>query len=105
MLTAGGNDQTSTFAGQIANGLGTISLLKTGSGVLTLSNTSSAGGYSGGTTVDGGTLAVAAGSPMARSSALRSSTTAAPWRDQQPGGDHGDPGQSAASRSIPAVRF
>ena len=47
---------TSTFSGVIANGGGTVSLTKSGGGVLVLSGSNT---YSGGTTVNDGTLVVA----------------------------------------------
>ena len=56
-LSAGANNQTSTFGGVIENGNGTTALAKLGSGTLTLSGSNS---YTGGTTIAAGTLAVAA---------------------------------------------
>jgi fibronectin-binding autotransporter adhesin len=59
LLTVGYSDQTSEFSGTIQDGsgmgAGTIALLKTGSGTLTLSGTNT---YSGMTTVADGTLVV-----------------------------------------------
>jgi autotransporter-associated beta strand protein len=54
-----------TFSGVIQNGSGTVSLLKTGSGTLTLSGTNT---YSGATTVESGTLLGEAGGACASSS-------------------------------------
>jgi autotransporter-associated beta strand protein len=66
-LTVGDNDQTSTFAGTIQNGLGVLALTKTGAGVLTLSGTN---GYTGGTTVSGGTLVLANNEAIADGTSL-----------------------------------
>jgi alpha-amylase len=69
-LTLGGGNATSTFSGAIEdNGIsvsntnanpatvaGTVALIKTGSGTLTIAGTNNT--YSGGTTVNGGTLAL-----------------------------------------------
>jgi fibronectin-binding autotransporter adhesin len=52
-LTVGNNNSSGTFGGTINNTSGSISLQKVGSGILTLTG---ANGYSGGTTVAGGTL-------------------------------------------------
>lgn len=60
-LTAGANDQTSTFAGNIQDGNGHVSLVKTGNGVLTLSGSSD---YTGGTVNSSGTLALASTSAL-----------------------------------------
>jgi len=56
-LTVGNNDATSTFSGVIRNSgsNAVLALAKTGTGTLTLSNANS---YSGGTTVNGGTLRI-----------------------------------------------
>ena len=54
-LTAGGNNGSTTFSGVIEDGAGTTSLTKAGTGTLTLSGTNT---YSGGTTINAGTLAV-----------------------------------------------
>jgi fibronectin-binding autotransporter adhesin len=56
-LTAGANNQTSIFSGVIQNGGGTLSLTKTGNGILTLSGSNS---YSGNTTIGAGVLQVGA---------------------------------------------
>ena len=56
VLTAGNNNQTSTFGGVIKNTAGTVALTKTGSGTLTLTGADS---YTGNTTVSGGTLEIA----------------------------------------------
>jgi len=54
-LTAGANDQSTTFAGTIQNGTGAIGLAKTGTGTLTLTGTNT---YSGTTTISQGVLKV-----------------------------------------------
>ena len=55
-LTVGANDQTSTFSGLIKNSSGTLAVVKTGSGTLTLSGANT---YSGGTTLNAGVLRIA----------------------------------------------
>jgi fibronectin-binding autotransporter adhesin len=57
-LTTGGNNGGGTFSGVLQNGSGTLALQKNGSGTLTLSGTSNT--FTGGTTINGGTLAVSA---------------------------------------------
>ncbi|MEB0173906.1 autotransporter-associated beta strand repeat-containing protein, partial [Undibacterium sp. CCC1.1] len=57
VLTSGGNNTASQFAGDITDGTGTIALTKVGSATLSLSGTNT---YSGATTISGGTLAAAA---------------------------------------------
>lgn len=52
-----GSSGSSIYAGVIANGSGTVGIVKQNAGVLTLSNTAST--YSGVTTINGGTLDVA----------------------------------------------
>jgi autotransporter-associated beta strand protein len=54
-LTAGNNDQSSTFSGIIKNTAGTLALAKTGAGTLTLSGNNT---YSGKTTIQNGTVSV-----------------------------------------------
>jgi outer membrane autotransporter protein len=54
-LTTGGSGATTTFGGRLQNGWGTLALVKTGNGTMTLSGAST---HTGGTTVNGGTLSV-----------------------------------------------
>jgi outer membrane autotransporter protein len=54
-LTTGGSGATTTFSGNLSDGWGTLALVKTGSGTMTLSGANT---HTGGTTVNGGTLAV-----------------------------------------------
>ena len=54
-LTTGATGNSSTFAGVIQDGSGTVALTKVGAGTLTLSGTNT---YSGLTTVDAGTLTI-----------------------------------------------
>jgi autotransporter-associated beta strand protein len=65
-LTIGANDASSTFAGVVTNSVGALTMVKTGSGRITLLNPVS---HSGGTIVQNGTLAlpyrpVSASSPV-----------------------------------------
>jgi autotransporter-associated beta strand protein len=62
--TAGGS---STFAGTIADGTGTVALTTAGSGALVLTGNNT---YSGATTVGGGTLTVAAGGAIGSASRI-----------------------------------
>ena len=57
-LSAGGNNQPSTFSGVIQNGSSTLALTKVGSGTLVLTGTNT---FSQGTAVSSGTLQVGAG--------------------------------------------
>ena len=54
-LVVGNGDRTGSFSGSIANGSGTVSLTKTGTGTQTLGGAST---YTGATAVNGGTLLV-----------------------------------------------
>ena len=54
-LTTGGSNADTTFSGKIENGVSTLNLVKQGSGTLTLSGSN---GYTGSTTVGGGTLKI-----------------------------------------------
>jgi autotransporter-associated beta strand protein len=53
-ITVGNNNATSSFSGALKNTSLSLALVKTGTGTLTLSGTTST--YSGGTTISGGTL-------------------------------------------------
>ena len=55
-LSVGGNNANSTFSGILANGAGTLSLSKVGTGTLTLAGTNNT--HSGGTTVRNGRLLI-----------------------------------------------
>jgi autotransporter-associated beta strand protein len=57
-LTTGSDNSSTTFIGKIQDGAGTTALTKIGSGTLTLTGAST---YSGGTTIGGGALELAAG--------------------------------------------
>jgi fibronectin-binding autotransporter adhesin len=80
-VITGGNNSSTSFAGAIVNGAGTVSLTKTGSGTQTLSGGNS---YSGTTTITGGDLVftpaatVATGSVVIQSGALAATGPAAP---------------------------
>ena len=63
-LTVGGNGQSTTFAGVIAEANGSAALKKTGAGALTLSGVDS---YSGLTTISAGVLALAGAGSLANS--------------------------------------
>jgi autotransporter-associated beta strand protein len=54
-LTTGGNDTSTAFSGVIQDGISSTALIKSGSGILTLSGTNT---YSGATTIAAGTLAL-----------------------------------------------
>ncbi len=57
-LTVGGDNSSTSFSGTIENGVGTLNLVKQGSGTLTLTG---ANAYAGTTTVSAGTLNVGSG--------------------------------------------
>ena len=63
-LTAGAGDATSTFNGVIVDGVGPVSLVKIGNGMLTLTGSNT---YSGGTSISSGTLGLVAGSSLGSS--------------------------------------
>ena len=67
VLTAGANDQTSTFSGNITNGSGTLGLTKTGTGNLTLSGNNT---FSGATTISTGKLVVGSSTGLSSASAV-----------------------------------
>ncbi|MCX6878881.1 MAG: autotransporter-associated beta strand repeat-containing protein [Verrucomicrobia bacterium] len=66
-LTAGSNDITSAFTGNIQNGTGSVALTKTGAGTLTLSGTNT---FSGATTINTGTLAMGSSTGLSASSSV-----------------------------------
>ncbi|MEI7956570.1 MAG: autotransporter-associated beta strand repeat-containing protein, partial [Verrucomicrobiota bacterium] len=66
-LTAGSQNTTSAFSGNIQNGTGTVALTKIGTGVLTLSGTNT---YSGATTISTGTLQVGSISGLSANSTI-----------------------------------
>ena len=74
-LSVGNNNATSTFAGVLADNTGSggiLALRKTGAGVLTLGGSIA---YSGGTTINGGTLALATGTNLPTSSTVSFTST------------------------------
>ncbi|MDF3812806.1 MULTISPECIES: autotransporter-associated beta strand repeat-containing protein [Rhodopseudomonas] len=61
-LSAGGLNQSSTFSGVIQNGAGTVGLVKSGTGTLTLTGANT---YTGGTSVSAGTLQIGTNGSLA----------------------------------------
>jgi fibronectin-binding autotransporter adhesin len=59
-LAVGGDGVSTTFAGLLQNGSGTLALVKQGAGIMQLATNN---GYSGGTTISGGTLQLGNGGP------------------------------------------
>jgi autotransporter-associated beta strand protein len=66
-LTAGGNNTSTAFAGVIQDGTSSTALLKSGSGILTLSGINT---YTGATTIGAGTLALTGTGSIATSSGV-----------------------------------
>ncbi len=66
-LTAGNGNGTSTFSGVIQNGSQTVSLVKTGTGTLTLSGANT---YTGGTTLNAGSVSVGSDTNLGGSGGL-----------------------------------
>ena len=73
-LSVGNNNQTSAFGGVIQNTTGTLSLSKTGTGILTLSGTHT---YSGNTTVNAGTLKLTSANASNQASTVTIAATGA----------------------------
>ncbi len=63
----GGNATSNTFSGVIQNSGGSLSLVKTGSGIQTLSGTNT---YNGNTTISGGTLALSGSGSISNSAQI-----------------------------------
>ena len=72
-LTAGGNNESTTFSGVLTNSGSALGLTKTGAGTLTLSGSNS---FSGGTTVQAGKLIVANANALGAGNVLVQSTAA-----------------------------
>jgi fibronectin-binding autotransporter adhesin len=72
-LTVGDNNATSTFSGVIKNTAGTLALIKTGNGTLTLSGVNT---YGGNTTINAGRLQGVVGGSSANSTVIVNATTA-----------------------------
>ena len=67
MLTEGSANQTTAFSGILRNGTGTLALVKTGTGTLTLTGANT---HTGATTVASGTLKAGSGNALSGSSAM-----------------------------------
>ncbi|MDB6113041.1 MAG: hypothetical protein JWR69_4791 [Pedosphaera sp.] len=67
LTIGGGNASGGVFTGVISNGVGTVALVKAGSGTLTLAGTNT---YTGKTTVSAGTLALAGSSNISSSTVV-----------------------------------
>ena len=72
-LTVGDNNAASTFSGVIKNTAGTLTLIKIGSGTLTLSGVNT---YGGSTTINAGSLQGVVGGSCANSTVILNATTA-----------------------------
>ncbi len=66
-LSSGGVNSTTTFSGVVSDGFAVISMVKAGTGTLTLSGANT---YSGSTTINGGTISVAADAALGTAPAL-----------------------------------
>ncbi len=73
-LTTGGNNASTTFSGVISDAAGTLSLVKTGTGTMTLSGTNT---YDGATTVSSGTLIAANNTALGTAAGATSVTAGA----------------------------
>jgi len=67
MLTEGSANETTAFSGILRNGTGTLALVKTGTGTLTLTGANT---HTGATTVASGTLKAGSGNALSGSSAM-----------------------------------
>jgi autotransporter-associated beta strand protein len=109
-LTVGANNQTSTFAGVIQNTGGTLALVKTGTGTVTLSNAST---YSGGTSVVAGKLVVsgslqgsvdvASGATLASGANFTSQVQAVVAHSSAVGGATMSPGNSGGTTDLSTI--